>query len=309
MHEEWSFACTVAAEYDGLRVDTVLAKLYPQYSRNQWIQWLKANLIVRANQALTPKNKVKAGELLEGKVIINLPQSSHPAQDIQLSIVYEDNDLLVLNKPAGLVVHPGAGQASQTLLNALLYHNQELNVLPRAGIVHRLDKDTTGLMVVAKTQETYLKLIEMMQHREIERHYLALVHGLVPCHGRIETCYGRHPHNRLKMAVRPQGKSAITHYKIKTKFKQNTLLELQLETGRTHQIRVHLSHLGFPIVGDKLYGKTRASGMGPITEALNHFPRQALHAYELKFIHPISTQALTFTSVLPDDFSSLLEIL
>lgn len=307
MPEEWSFCQTIPPELEGLRVDAGLAKLYPNYSRNQWIEWLKQGKIHTHGKILSPKNKVQVGQMIEGTVIINTPQSDHLAQAIPLNIIYEDDAIVIIDKPAGLVVHPGAGQSQSTLLNGLLHHDPQLNAIPRAGIVHRLDKDTTGLMVVAKTITAYLQLIAMMQARQIERHYLALVHGIVPLGGKISTFFGRHPQNRLKMAVRPQGKLATTHYKVKQQFKQNTLLDIQLETGRTHQIRVHLSHIGHPIVGDKLYGKTRAPGHGPLPQILNAFPRQALHAYELHFIHPITNKSLTFTSNIPDDFSSLLK--
>ena len=192
-------------------------------------------------------------------------------------------------------------------MNGLLHHQQSLDILPRAGIVHRLDKDTTGLMVIAKTPLCYQILIQMMQERQIKRQYYALVHGLVRANGTISTPFGRHPQNRLKMSVRPTGKMAVTHYKVAEKFSQNTLMDITLETGRTHQIRVHFQHLGYPIVGDPLYGKTRAPGKSSISEALNQFPRQALHAYELSFMHPIEQKPLTFSAILPDDFATLLE--
>jgi 23S rRNA pseudouridine1911/1915/1917 synthase len=207
------------------------------------------------------------------------------------------------------VVHPGAGQKDQTLMNALLFHNPTLEILPRAGIVHRLDKETTGLMVIAKTPACYQALVTAMQNREIQREYIALVHGKMLSSGSIRTHFGRHPRHRLKMAVTKQGKEAITHYQIEKVFFQNTLLRIRLETGRTHQIRVHLSHLGYPIVGDPLYGKARAPGQGKITDALNQFPRQALHAIELKFIHPVTKKPLTFTANIPDDFALLLNLL
>lgn len=307
MPEMWTFTCEVPEECHQLRADAILAKLFPAYSRNQWIQWLRDKAIASNGQTLSPKNKLNAHQVITGSITIESQYVEAVAEDIPLNIVYEDDYLIVINKPAGLVVHPGAGQPNQTLMNGLLHHQQSLDILPRAGIVHRLDKDTTGLMVIAKTPLCYQTLIQMMQERQIKRKYFALVHGLVRANGTISTPFGRHPQNRLKMSVRPTGKMAVTHYKVAEKFSQNTLMDITLETGRTHQIRVHLQHLGYPIVGDPLYGKTRAPGKSSISEALNQFPRQALHAYELSFMHPIEQKPLTFSAILPDDFATLLE--
>jgi 23S rRNA pseudouridine1911/1915/1917 synthase len=309
MSKFFEFSLEIPEACEGLRVDATLAKCYPDYSRNQWIDWLKQGLITHQGQVLIPKNKLKAYELIEGKVPIDQAHSEDIAQEIPLDIVYEDEHLMVINKATGLVVHPGAGQKDQTLLNALLFHHPELKVLPRAGIVHRLDKDTTGLMVIAKTPLCYQSLVQAMANREIKRSYLALVHGKITGGASVRTCFGRHPKNRLKMAVLTHGKEAVTHYQVEERFSQNTLLRVQLETGRTHQIRVHLSYQGYPIVGDPLYGKARAPGKGPITDALNAFPRQALHAIELNFIHPITEKPLTFTANIPDDFALLIQIL
>jgi 23S rRNA pseudouridine1911/1915/1917 synthase len=291
------------------RADVILAKLYPTYSRNQWIDWLRQGLVSIENRPITPKEKLKTGDHLVGKIPVSEKVTTDLPQDIALDIVYEDAYLLVINKPQGLVVHPGAGQSDNTLLNALLHHNNDLNILPRAGIVHRLDKDTTGLLVVAKTQECYQKLVQKMQERQIHRAYFALVHGNLIGEKRIETTFGRDPKNRLKMAVRPIGKLAVTHCKVLQNFSQNTLVRVQLETGRTHQIRVHLTHIGHPIVGDKLYGKARAPGKGLVPEALNTFPRQALHAQFLSFNHPITEKPLTFSADIPDDFALLLQFI
>lgn len=291
------------------RVDVVLAKLFPEYSRNQWINWLKEGCICHHHTPLTPKLKLNAHSRLYGEIPIDTVHTVAIAQDIPLNIVYEDDDLMIINKPAGLVVHPGAGQADSTLMNALLFHQPTLETLPRAGIIHRLDKDTSGLLMIAKNMTSYHLLTKMMSNREIDRQYLALVHGRMISGASIETCYGRHPKQRLKMAVRPVGKIAITHYLIAASFHQNTLIKVKLETGRTHQIRVHLSHKGFPIVGDALYGKNRAPGVGPVTDALNQFPRQALHAAFLNFNHPMQKKPLTFHAELPDDFAILLSVL
>jgi 23S rRNA pseudouridine1911/1915/1917 synthase len=309
MPDCFEFRFEIPQTLDGLRIDTILAKLYPEYSRNQWIVWLKKGLIYHEQLALNPKNKLKAHLIVHGKVPIDVAHSHDIAQDIPIDIVYEDEHFMVINKASGLVVHPGAGQKDQTLLNALLFHHPELKILPRAGIVHRLDKDTTGLMVIAKTPLCYQRLVQAMANREIKRVYLALVHGQMTGGASIRTQFGRHPKNRLKMAVLTHGKEAVTHYQIEERFSQNTLLRVQLETGRTHQIRVHLSYQGFPIVGDPLYGKARAPGKGPMTDALNKFPRQALHAMELNLIHPITEKPLTFTANIPDDFALLIHIL
>jgi 23S rRNA pseudouridine1911/1915/1917 synthase len=306
MSEIWQFEITVPEELHLKRADVVLAILFSDYSRNQWIEWLRNGTIHCEQQVLSPKLKLQVGQLITGQVEIKQTHTFASPEDIALDIVFEDQDLLIINKPVGLVVHPGAGQPAHTLMNALLFHQQSLEQLPRAGIVHRLDKDTTGLMVIAKTSIAYQRLVDMMQKREIHRRYIALVHGVMRCNGTVSTFYGRHPQNRLKMAVRPTGKTAVTHYTIDKIFHQNTLLDVELETGRTHQIRVHLSHIGHPIVGDQLYGKTRAPGNNKISEALNLFKRQALHAYQLKFMHPILEKPLTFEANLPDDFASLL---
>jgi 23S rRNA pseudouridine1911/1915/1917 synthase len=291
------------------RADVVMAKLFPEFSRNQWIDWLKDGLISCQNKPLIPKQKLNAQSQVTGEIPLDTVHTEAVAQDIPLSIVYEDDDLIVVNKPAGLVVHPGAGQSDSTLMNALLFHHQFLETLPRAGIIHRLDKDTSGLLIIAKNSASYQTLVQMMANREIDRQYLALVHGCMISGGTIETFYGRHPKQRLKMAVRASGRIAITHYLVAESFHQNTLLKVKLETGRTHQIRVHLSHKGFPIVGDPLYGKNRAPGNGPASIALNQFPRQALHAAFLNFIHPITQKPLTFHANLPDDFALLLSVL
>ncbi|NBX85087.1 MAG: RluA family pseudouridine synthase [Gammaproteobacteria bacterium] len=301
--------CTVPEELHDSRADVILAKQFPEYSRNQWIQWLREGRATVNEQTLIPKNKLQAHQIIQVKIPELIINTEAQAQDIPLDIIYEDEEILILDKPTGLVVHPGAGQSDNTLMNALLFHDAKLEQLPRAGIVHRLDKETTGLMVVAKTSVAHQALVHAMQEREIRRYYYALVHGVISASGKISTFYGRHPQNRLKMAVRPMGKTAVTHYKVVERFSQNTFVDVQLETGRTHQIRVHMQHLGYPLVGDPLYGKARAPGKGPVSDALNAFPRQALHAYQLELLHPTSQKPLTFSSQIPDDFAYLLEIL
>jgi 23S rRNA pseudouridine1911/1915/1917 synthase len=219
-----------------------------------------------------------------------------------LAIVHEDEDLLVVDKPAGLVVHPGNGHREGTLLNALLAHAPQVAALPRAGIVHRLDKDTSGLLVVAKNETAQTALVRSLQARTVKREYLALAHGAVAYGGRVEAPIGRHPTQRTRMAVVPRGKPAVTHYRVLRRFAQATLLECALETGRTHQIRVHLASIGHPLVGDPVYGRRRSG-------ARNAFPRQALHAARLGFEHPRTHLATVWESALPPDFAALLESL
>ena len=254
--------------------------------------------------------------------IIELPEkwpdnhASNPTclpEDIPLTIVYEDLSLIIINKPAGLVVHPGAGNKNHTLVNALLHHAPQLHDLPRAGIIHRLDKDTTGILVVAKTLPAYTSLARQMQAREIKRHYLGLVQGHLISGGTIDTLFGRHPHNRLKMAVDVGNRQAITHYRVHKHYHEYfTLLNITLETGRTHQIRVHMQHINHPIFGDPLYGKRPKIPTDmplEIQEKLLSFKRQALHAATLTLTHPEHHESLTFTAELPDDLQTVLTIL
>jgi len=302
----------VTAEYHGQRVDLVLAQLFPDYSRSQLSNWLKKGLITVNQRQYKPKDKLCGGEHITLRIVLDQKNPSCLAQDIPLQVIFEDQDLLIINKPAGLVVHPGAGNSDQTLVNALLHYDPTLDQLPRAGIVHRLDKDTTGLLIIAKTLPTHTSLIRQMQAREIQRHYLTLVYGHVIAGGTIDTFYGRHPHNRLKMAVCHQGKQAITHYSVNKQYDGFTLLDVRLMTGRTHQIRVHMAHINHPVVGDSIYlGRNRIpAGLSiELREALLSFKRQALHAGYLSFNHPKTQECLTFTAPLPDDFQTLLTLL
>ena len=307
---------TVPDELNGLRIDVVLAKLLPQYSRSQLSLWLKEGVILVNGKRLKPKEKVSA------QASIELPQnwpenpdatSSSLPEDIPLNIVYEDDSLIIINKPIGLVVHPGAGNKDHTLVNALLHHAPQLNELSRAGIIHRLDKNTSGLLVIAKTLTAYTNLTRQMQAREIKRHYMALVQGHVISGGTIDTHYGRHPHNRLKMAVCVGGRQAITHYRVKKHYQQYfTYLDVTLETGRTHQIRVHMNHINHPIFGDPLYGKRPklpAELPVEIQDKILAFKRQALHAVTLTLTHPENHETLTFTADLPEDLQNLMTTL
>lgn len=307
---------TVSPELHGLRMDVVLAKLFPDYSRAQLTNWIKSGQITLNQRQIKPKDKVLSGDAIQVDVDLTslhaLSENDSP-ENIPLNIAFEDEHLLIVNKPAGLVVHPGAGNSSHTLVNALLHYCPDLGNMPRAGIVHRLDKDTTGLLLVAKTLPAYNQLTRMMQDREIHRHYLALVYGHVIAGSRIETGYGRHPRNRLKKAVVEDGRVAITDYRIKKSYHDFSLLEVTLLTGRTHQIRVHMAHVKHPVLGDQLYGHPRlrvpAGASDALHQALQDLKRQALHAWKLSFIHPFTEKELTVEATLPDDFNTLLSLL
>ena len=298
--------------YHGQRLDVVLAKLFPDFSRSQLSSWLKEGIITLNKNQAKPKDKVFGGEQIEMNVDLTKLQSvndHHLPEAIPLNIVYEDEQILVINKPAGFVVHPGAGNREHTLVNALLHHHPSLQQLPRAGIIHRLDKDTTGLLVSAKTLTAHTNLIRQMQAHEIQRHYLALVQGHLISGGKIDTFYGRHPRARLKMAVCAQGRQAITLYSIRKQYQDFTLLDVQLLTGRTHQIRVHMTHINHAVVGDPLYsGRMRypSQATEELRDLFKQFTRQALHAAQLSFKHPETGEFLTFEAPLPDDFQSLL---
>lgn len=299
-------------DYFGQRVDVVLAQLFPDFSRSQLVHWLKEGAIMINQRLYKPKEKIIGGEHIHLNITLSEQELDCKAENIPLSIVYEDEHLLVINKPAGLVVHPGAGNPEHTLVNALLFHDPSLHHLPRAGIIHRLDKDTTGLLIISKTLACYTKLIRQMQAREIERHYLTLVYGHLISGGIIDTFYGRHPRNRLKMAVCAGGKQAITEYALRKQYHHFTLLDVKLMTGRTHQIRVHMAHLHHPVVGDPLYGNRKLLPAGisePLKLALQQLKRQALHAYQLIFTHPETAEPLTLLAPIPDDFNSILSTL
>lgn len=305
----------IPREMQGQRIDSVLAQLLPNYSRSQLSQWLKAGVIKVNDRTLKSKEKVKGGESIffPAEELLLQKNSDHiEPEAIALDIIFEDEEFLVINKPVGLIVHPGAGNKSHTLANALLYHRPNLAHLPRAGIIHRLDKDTTGLLIIAKTINTHTYLVRQMQNRQIKRTYRALVQGHLIAGGEINTFYGRHPRNRLKMAVCKQGKQAITFYTIKKHYSDYTLLNVELLTGRTHQIRVHMAHIHHPIVGDPLYGaRSRLPKEAPqeLITALQSFKRQALHAHQLVLTHPLTQKHLTFESPIPDDFQNLITTL
>jgi len=288
---------TVPAGCAGLRLDQALAHLLPEYSRSRLALWIKAGQATLDGRAVQPRQKVRGGEAIEVVPSVGPDTLAHRAEDIPLDIVFEDASLLVINKPAGLVVHPGSGNWHGTLLNALLRHAPALAGIPRAGIVHRLDKDTSGLLVVARTLPAQADLVRQLQARSVKREYLAVAHGRIARDGKVDAPIGRHPVKRTKMAVVARGRQAVTHYQVLERYANTTLLRCRLETGRTHQIRVHLSSLGHPLVGDPAYGK-RNSGIA--------FPRQALHAERLGLLHPTSRKEMTWQAKPPADLQELI---
>ena len=288
----------------GLRLDKALARMFPEHSRNRLQKWLRDGHVRLDSHAARPKQKIWGGEHIELHPQADPADTTFRAEPIALEIVHEDEDLLVINKPAGLVVHPGSGNWQGTLLNALLYHAPQLAAIPRAGIVHRLDKDTSGLLVVAKTLRAQTELVRQIQARTVKRDYLAVVHGVVRLDGEVAAPIGRDPRSRTRMAVVGTGRPALTRYKVAKRFADATLLECSLSTGRTHQIRVHMQSLGHPLVGDPVYrGKRRGESK------LTVLRRQALHAVRLEFSHPVSGARRRFTAPPPEDLRVLLDSL
>ena len=295
----------------GRRFDAVLAELFPDYSRSRLSAWIKSGDALLDGAQARPRDPVRGGETVTLNVVLEVQTRSEP-EDIALDVLYEDADVIVINKPPGLVVHPGAGNPAGTLVNALLHRDPDLNTLPRAGIVHRLDKDTSGVMVVARTLPAHTALVEQLSAREVHRQYLAVVVGALVYGGTANAPIDRHPRDSLRMAVRDDGRDAITHYRLRERFRAHTLLECRLETGRTHQIRVHMQHLKHPIVGDPLYGgplKLPKGATPELIEALRGFKRQALHAETLEFIHPVSGEPVRCTAPIPDDLRALVAVL
>jgi 23S rRNA pseudouridine1911/1915/1917 synthase len=285
----------------GLRLDKALAQMFPEHSRSRLQKWLKDGHVSLDSRSAKPKQKIWGGERIEIREQPDPVDAAHLAERIALDIVYEDDEVLVINKPAGLVVHPGSGNWKGTLLNALLHHSPQLAAIPRAGIVHRLDKDTSGLLVVAKTLRAQTELVRQLQARTVKREYLALVHGAVRAAGEVSAPVGRDPRNRTRMAVVSTGRAARTRYRVAKRFAYASLLECSLDTGRTHQIRVHMQSLGHPLVGDPVYRGGRRGGTGHA-----RLKRQALHAARLEFSHPASGARRRFEAPLPEDFQALL---
>lgn len=297
----------------GSRLDRALSTLLPDYSRSRIQQWIKSGRVLVDNELVRSRDKIMGGEIVT--IVPDFARASTAvAEDIPLEILFEDDTVLVINKPAGLVVHPGAGVQGGTLLNGLLYYDESLSALPRAGIVHRLDKDTTGLMVVAKTESARLHLIEQLESRSLRRQYSAIVHGQMVAGGTIDAPIGRHPTMRTRMAVtsKGKGKEAITHYRILKKFSAHTYIDVRLETGRTHQIRVHMTYIKHPIVGDPVYGGRPRLPRGcsiALQQQLSTWKRQALHARELELVHPDTGNPLSWSAALPEDMQGLLDVL
>ena len=295
----------------GRRLDAVLAELFPDYSRSRLSAWIKSGDVSVDGAALRGRDPVRGGEEIILSAIQETQTHALP-EDIPLDILYEDEHVFVLDKPAGLVVHPGAGNPTGTLVNALLHRDATLELLPRAGIVHRLDKDTSGVMVVARTLPAHTSLVAQLSARNVHRQYLAIVAGALVSGGSARTGIDRHPRDRVRMAVREDGKEAVTHFRLRERFRNHTALECRLETGRTHQIRVHMNHLKHPIVGDPLYGgsfKLPKGASDDFIAGLRGFKRQALHAEVLEFTHPVTGEPIRCSAPLPADMQHLLRLL
>lgn len=313
-----SLSASVPLELAGARLDQAAAQLFPEYSRERLKDWIKDGRLTVQGKSGKPKDKVAGGEELVLLAELEAETEAVP-QDIPLNILYEDDSLLVLDKPAGLVVHPGAGNPDGTLMNALLFHCPDLRLLPRAGIVHRIDKDTSGLLVVAKTLPAHTDLTAQLAEKSVYREYEAIVCGVMTGGGTIDAPIDRHPTDRTRMAVvnrrdeeDERGRNAVTHYRVIARFRGHTHVRVQLETGRTHQIRVHMSHIGHPLVGDPVYGgrpRLPKGGSPEMIRAVQQFPRQALHARRLGLVHPVTDEQMNWESPLPVDMVALLATL
>ena len=311
MKQPSTLSAFIPPELAGQRLDQALASLFSDITRSQLQQWIEDGRVSLNGRSPRKRDRVKPGDAVE----VSVPppvESGWKAQAMLLEIVHEDGELMVINKPPGLVVHPGAGNPEGTLLNALVAHAPKLAQLPRAGIVHRLDKDTSGLMVVAKTERARQNLIAQLQEHSVEREYLAIVNGVMVAGGTVEAPIGRHRTQRTRMAVSSQGKPAVSHYRVMKKYRAHTLVQVRLESGRTHQIRVHMAHLHHPVVGDPVYGgrlKIPAGASEKLKQELRGFKRQALHALKLSLTHPGTGKRAQWASSVPEDMNKLMEAL
>jgi 23S rRNA pseudouridine1911/1915/1917 synthase len=311
MPKQISLSQRIAVNSAGLRLDQAAAELFPDYSRGRLQVWIKQGELTVDGKRVKPSARVLGGEMLRIEAQL-ISEGEVEPQDIPLDIIFADEHLLVLNKPVGLVIHPAAGNWDGTLQNALLHYDPELDTLPRSGIVHRLDKDTSGVMVVARSLKAHASLVNQLQTRSMSRVYEAVVKGEIPSAGTIEAAIDRNPRDRKKMAVVKSGRSATSHYKLMQRLPGTSHVQVSLESGRTHQIRVHMTHIGYPIVGDLLYGRGPIKQKGlsaSAIKAINGFPRQALHARALKLIHPDSGEECVFQAPLADDISGLINAL
>ncbi len=302
---------TVDDRLAGMRLDQALAALFPDYSRSRLQAWVRDGRVTVNGSIHRPRDKVSAGDSIEMIPLVEAQVACVP-QPIPLKLVYEDDDLVVINKPPGLVVHPAAGNPDGTVQNGLLHLYPASVDLPRAGIVHRLDKDTSGLMVVARSQAAHTRLVEAIANHDVEREYRALVVGSMPAGGTVDLPIGRHPTQRTRMAVNPMGKPSVTHFRVLEHFRGHTLLKVMLETGRTHQIRVHLAHIRHPVFGDPVYGgrpRMPAGATDDLKAVLRGFRRQALHAKRLRLDHPVSGRRMRFDCPIPDDMRQVIAAL
>lgn len=299
-------------EFAGKRLDVVVAELFSDYSRSRLKIWIEQGQVLVNGEKAKPKTKMSGDEELQLTVQTIESETSCVAEDIPLNIVHQDESIIVVNKPVGMVVHPAAGHYSGTLQNALLYFDESLAAIPRAGIVHRIDKDTSGLMVVARNLSAHKYLVHQIQKHEVVREYQAVIHGVLTSGGTVDQPIGRHPRDRIKMAVRENGREAVTHYRLLERFREHSHIKVQLETGRTHQIRVHMSHMRHPIVGDPVYaGRQRvpAGAQADLLAFLQSFKRQALHAWRLSFVHPENGDDVLYEAPLPEDMLQLIGLL
>jgi len=306
--------CTlvIPLEYASERLDSVLVKMFPDYSRSRLQQWIKTGHVLLNGQVPRAKDKVIGDETLEVRIEHEICNEDVVAENVPLNIVYEDDDIIVINKPADMVVHPAAGHPGGTMQNGLLYHDEKLHEVPRSGIVHRLDKDTTGLLVVARNLKAHKLLVEQLQSRTMHREYQAIVLGVLTAGGTVDKPMGRHGRDRKKMAVKPEGKEAITHFRVLDRYRGHSRIKVNLETGRTHQIRVHMAYVKHPLVGDQTYGgrlQLPAGASDELKEALRGFNRQALHAGKLGLIHPGTGKHMEWKVPLPEDIKELIKVL